>query len=61
MHEAKEAAKISSGTKYPALPPNSGGGLTVAIVLPLIVMLLYVAPFQVAAPSKTISGIKQHQ
>ena len=57
MHEAKDAAKTSSGTQYPAFPPNSGGGLTVAIVLSLIVNLHYVASDQVAAPSKTISGM----
>jgi hypothetical protein len=29
MHDARAAAKMSSGTQKPSFPPNDGGGLTV--------------------------------
>ena len=58
MHEARAAANMSSGTQYPSLPPNDGGGLTVAIVFPFIVRSHSVPLFQVAVPSNFISGTK---
>ena len=58
MHEAKDAAKISSGTQYPSLPPNSGGGLTVVMCLPFTVTSHSVPLFQLAVPSKVNSGME---
>jgi hypothetical protein len=57
MHDARAAAKMSSGTQKPSFPPNDGGGLTVTSLFPLIDSSHSVAPFQVAVHSKFISGI----
>jgi hypothetical protein len=58
MHEAKAAAKTSSGVHIPSFPPNDGGGLTATICLPFTVNPHSVPPFHVAVPSKFNSGIK---
>jgi len=59
MHDASDAAKISSGTKYPFFPPNSGGGLTVVTCLPLIIIFDSDSLFHLAVPSNTNCDIKK--
>jgi hypothetical protein len=58
MQDANAAANISSGTQKPSFPPNAGGGLTVAMCCPFTLKSHSVPLFQVAVPSKFISGTK---